>query len=194
MNLSTDKCDVQSQSQVIHPIRLRQEAQLLWVLPPQAQDEQPTFAPFVMPPLPMRHSDRCVSMAQTFYLRTDRCMSLLLMLNVRTQNWAVVIPSQRCAKDAACWNVNRKDFPDLPPEFLLAGSFQSRSALKHEELSDVPPPHDGIHMVLQVGEQYPTVWTMLRIGEACQIVRPNQVLFDETQETLDQIMHLLTLV
>ena len=193
MHLKNSSPDSHVRCQSLGQIRLRQEAQLLWVRPLQDQAGQ-ALSPFIMPPFPMRYSDRCASTAQMFYHRTGRCMAFLFLLNVQSQTWGCGIPNQRCAKDACCWDINRKDFADLPQECCLAGSFQSHRKVEPHELPDLAPPHDGIHMILQIGEQGATVWTLLRIGEECQIVRPDRLLFDESQYALDQAVDRLTLV
>src|SRR5882724_5266700 len=141
---------------------------------------------FVLPPLPMSVTNRCLVMAQSFWATHRRCIGFLLLMDCENHRWGCGIPTQRCSADAACWNINRRDFDELPASSVVAGSFQSRVVSNLEELVDAPPPCPGLHLVHRVGGDYngPEIATFLRAGEICLPIQPEVALFDDWSAAL----------
>jgi hypothetical protein len=154
------------------------------------------FEPFNLPLMPQSMTDWCAQAAQRFWRQRQRCLGIVLLLNVRTREWTAAIPSQRCSKSASCWSAALADFPSFPPETILAGSFQTRLLGGGEEPADCPPPHDGIHLVQQAGpEPIPQpVWCLARAGGRTFDVKPHDVLFDDIDAALQQAAPRLTVL
>jgi hypothetical protein len=158
------------------------------------QEPADLFDPFPLPPLPISLSNQCAVMAETFYQQHQRCVGFVLLLDCRDRSWGIGIPRQRCSADSACWDTSREDFPNLPPQSVVAGSFQSRIIHTASELPEVPPPHDGMHLVQRFEPDQWSIASFIRIGNRCNQVSFDQIIIDDWNSLIHQHASRLTIV
>ncbi len=176
--------------------RLSDDGPTILVLPPQCPGSAvPMFEPFGLPQLPKSLTDWLAILGERFRARHGRSIAAVLLLDTDCKQWSMVVPAQRCDRDASCWSASRKDFPDFPRNTLLAGSFQSRLLSSGEEPADCPPPHDGLHLVSIVGrkDEPPTVWCFVRAGCRTRLVRAVDLIADDWENVIVQALPRITL-
>lgn len=154
------------------------------------------FKPFSLPPVPQSVTDWSALVAQRFWTDRGRCLGILLLLNVKSLQWSTAIPAQRCSPTASCWSAALADFPDFPPDTVLAGSFQTRVLSSGEEPIDCPPPSQGLHFVQSVRPDLKpqAIWSFVRVGDQTVAVDGCDVIFDDWSAALDQAMARLTIL
>ncbi|HSH96099.1 MAG TPA: hypothetical protein VK968_18275 [Roseimicrobium sp.] len=76
-----------------------------------------------MPTLQLRRDGDSVFVVPNM-LQYQRCVAVLLVLDLQTRRWGFVIPRQRAGPDAACWRLQKYDLPDLHAAVRNAGSLQ----------------------------------------------------------------------
>jgi hypothetical protein len=164
-------------------IQLKLQPQGLMVYP---GGEQAAFEPFAMPPV--RHSllMHCGLAGVRFLERTGRCMAMLLTLDIRTREWSISVPPQRCQPDAACWTFRPGV---LHKDLRLAGSFQIRA--RDLDIAPSLPPHDGLHLIQHhLGQAY-ALRFFLRAGGQYAQTHGNQVIVDDVEWMLKDARELL---
>jgi hypothetical protein len=166
------------------------------VLVAPAGPATPAFDPFPLPPVPKSLSDWLAILCEDFWREHRRCLGTVLLLEPHKRAWRPAIPAQRCARDAACWSLRRDDLPAPELEVVLAGSFQTRVLAAGEDPAAAPPPHDGVHLVLDIGPsgRASTIRSFLRAGGQTRQVSPEAIMFDDWKEALAHAMPRIKLV
>jgi hypothetical protein len=153
------------------------------------------FEPFELPPLIRSTTDRLALLAENLWLRQRRTAGFLLLLDTKHRRWGYGVPRQRSSSDAACWTADRRDFPQLPPEAFLGGTFQSRVLSAGETPADAPPPKtDGLHLVLQIQEDSREIWTFVTLGGEMIAAEPGALILDDFQGDYDDLVSRLSFV
>jgi hypothetical protein len=153
---------------------------------PCTEEAADQFEPFLLPAIPLTISNHCSIMAETFYQKHHRCIGFVLLSNCPHRAWGIGVPQQRCSPDSACWDALREDFADLPAHSVVAGSFQSRIIHSAEELPEVPPPHDGIHLVQRIEPNWRSISSFVRIGSQCTPISFDQIFVDDWSHLIDK--------
>jgi hypothetical protein len=183
------------------------------------------FDPFPMPQLPGSAAAWAGRILERIWARHRRCAAAVLMLDVVRENgadpaagndghdghdgvpqagvyvgrgWSAALPRQTCGRTAANWSARRSDFPTFPPGAAVAGSFQARVLSRGEELVDVAPPVDGVHLVLlltpDATEASPReVACVLRANGVSKLVGPGNLIYDDCEAAIDDALPRLTL-
>jgi hypothetical protein len=159
-------------------------------------DASAGFEPFSLPQISQSLTDWCAFTTMRFWHDHQRALALLLLLDLPSRQWAAAIPAQHCSKHASCWSAAKADFPQFPPNSVLAGSYQSRILCSGEEPSDCPPPHDGLHFVqmLDSHSQAQVIWSFIRAQNQTRSVDGSSVILDDWAAAIDQAMPRLTLL
>lgn len=143
---------------------------------------------FELPVIPKSLTDWLALLGAEFLRRTDRCVAAVLLLHPERSEWRIGIPHQRCSHDASCWTIRPQDFPGVPHDACVGGTFQVRVLSAGERLQDAVPPTDGLHLILNMKEDGQTIWTFLRLGEEVRSVPPRDFIQDDLDEALDKVM------
>lgn len=165
-------------------LRNGEDAVVAPLVPENAGAGHPSFEPFKMTKLPRVLSDTLALLCDTVHQRHDRCMAIVLLLELGTQCWTFRVPAQRCSRTSSCWSVRRQDVADLPPDAVLAGSFQTRLLETGEEPADAVPLHDGLHLVQVLEPERHVIWCFLRTQGRTETVPAPLVLFDDVEAWL----------
>lgn len=118
-----------------------------WQIHPPAGTSD-AFVPFIIP----AHSLSCgrwlVGLAGTMQQRHGRALVALLTLDCHRHTWGpVILPTQSCRADGVSWTL-RRDNLQLPPQYRIAGTFQSgRFGGSADEQFARIPRIDGMHCV-----------------------------------------------
>lgn len=128
--------------------------------------------------------------------RRDRfaCLTVALLLDVRTGRWVPVLPDQHCGRVQSRWSPDDADFLSESPDLLLAGSFQTLGPGDPFEAAASVPPFDGLHFVEQrrpTTGRSRTSLAFLRFRDETHFADPAAVLVDDLSDTLRRYVHRL---
>jgi hypothetical protein len=144
--------------------------------------------PFRLPKVPKVLTDALALFCDSIHVRHQRCVAVLLLLEPGSREWNFRVPAQRCARTASCWSVLRRDVPELPPDALLAGSYQSRILEPGEAPEDAVPPSPGVHFVHSIHADHQGIWCFLRYEDRTERVPAPVVVFDDMAAWLAECM------
>jgi hypothetical protein len=173
-------------------VRLSYEGGCFLVNPPAKAPS--AFEPLELPLLSRSAADRMALLLEGLWQRQGRVAGFILFLDTRQKRWAWGVPRQRSGGESACWNVSRDDFPQLPPECVVAGSFQSRVFAGGEEPPDATPPADGLHFVLRIDPDARGIWSFVRMGGEPLAAMPGALIFDDFEDDLRNLTSRLTCI
>jgi len=117
----------------------------LLAIPAEAAVDDESVTPIDVPQVATSLVSWALGLTFVARQKADRCVALLMMLDMDTGQWSLCIPKQTCGIDAACWSTDRRDYPDLPANMRIGGTFQSRAGLSDDEIADAVPPISGVH-------------------------------------------------
>ena len=158
----------------------------------------PAFEPFRLPKMPKSMADQLVLFGDLVWRRHGRCVAVLLLMDPATRRWSFRVPAQRCGPAASCWSASAADVPRRARGGgpLLAGSYQTRLLAGGEAPGHAPPPHDGVHVVHQVGPAGgpgpQSVSVFLTAGGRMRPVAAEEVLLDDLEAGLEECLPRLT--
>ncbi len=181
--MSNSTSESASSSPAFRPIRLRLDGTAILV---NAQDQDsgeisvanPSIA---LPPLAKSMTDWLAIFCEIFWQRHERCVSVLLLLDLATRRWSFEVPAQRCSRDASCWTARYGVSADPSRKPVLAGTYQSRLLAENEQVSDAVPPIPGAHFVHVIEQTCRGVYTFLRIDEELHALQPQVLIVDDLE-------------
>jgi len=167
-----------------------------WVRPPP--DEKPApFTPFPMPKFSASLFGSLMAAGHTHIECTQRCLAVLLLLDVEKHHWRCCVPWQECSTDSVCWRLDRLDGLDVNPQERLAGVYQAVVTADLVALPHSVPMVSGLHFMQQFSSDQPGpgVWVCLRMGDQNVIpIHPGQVLENDVWTMLAECASRLTMV
>lgn len=138
---------------------------------------------FPLPRLPLSLVHWCGAVADRFRRRRVACLALALLLDRRSGRWFAVPVPQRCGRAHARWLGHSLELPDLAPELLVCGSFQTASAADVRAAASRVPQFDGVHLVQH--RSAASAWTFLRCeGGEPMLAEPARLMVDDVEDVL----------
>jgi hypothetical protein len=119
------------------------------------------------------------NIAEPFRALHDRCLALLLTMNVVERRWTgPMLPAQRCARDGAAWSIRPQDLLDWPTGTVIAGSFQSARDCSVDEFLARLPAVDGLHLFNSFSDGRWSLRIAMRVSGIVRALTP-EVVFDD---------------
>jgi hypothetical protein len=137
-----------------------------------------------LPKVPISLVHWLTALGQLFWSEHQKCLGLLLMLDLEYRRWTWLIPTQTCTSRGVQWKTKLSDMIDQPPHLLIAGSFQTTAAGGVFDAHALVPAFDGLHLVQQVDQQEGGAWSFIHCDTESALVDPLSILGDDLRDTL----------
>jgi hypothetical protein len=150
-----------------------------------------SVAPVPLPHFPLSLTTWMISLGEMFWQDRRRCLALTLVLDLSRGAWQFAVPTQRCGRKCARWDLQATDYAEHGPDFYIAGSFQMLIASDLFVAAKAIQPLDGIHLVAVPGRQGDACWAYLHYDGESRLADPAAILADDLQTTLRRYAHRL---
>ena len=165
---------------MIPEIKLVRTNEMMMVTPPEVQTSgNELFQPFRLPRIPRSLIKGLHHVCDSFWRESGDWMVVLLLLNQKSEQWAVMLPRQTSDVHLSSWRVESQDFVDWDEHWWICGTYQSADVWYLHELIAAVPPLDGIHFVTFVNEHKRWPRCVARMGNEVFSVSIPSVTFDD---------------
>jgi hypothetical protein len=130
-----------------------------------------------------------------FWQKQQRCIAVALMLDLSLRRWLPILPTQSCSARIVQWNPSDPYLSALPPQLVLAGSFQSAPPGDLLDAADQVPAFDGLHIVQQrrTSKRGRRTWLFLHSDHQTTLADPAELVSDDLDTALREAQDRLNL-
>ena len=155
----------------------------------------PSPEPFAFPPMPWSTLIWLGTLGGSIWDQHKVCCSLLLLLNPQRRCWGITVPPQKPRREGVSWQmtdtVPMGNTPDTPHH--IGGTFQMAQADNPEQVLDLVPKVDGLHLVHRAGAEQAGAWMFLRVEGELALQNPNDIIVDDWGSRIAEVMRVLDL-
>ncbi len=169
---------------MIPEIKLMRTRETMIVMPPAAQAcGSDSFEPFRLPQIPRSLIKGLHHVCDLFWRESGDWMVVLLLLNQKSEQWAVMLPRQISDVHVSSWRVESQDFVDWEEHWWIGGTYQSADVWHPHELIAAVPPLDGIHFITFINSHKHWPRCVVRMANEAFPVSIPSVTFDDRRST-----------
>lgn len=158
-------------------------------------DGQPAQEPFVFPHLPWSTMNWLGALGDRVWDQHEVCCALLLLINPARRCWGVTCPPQQPREDGVSWQmtdaVPMGNNPETPRH--IGGTFQMARADSPEQVLELIPTCDGLHLIHPVGMELAGAWSFLRVQGQLSLRNSEEIVFDDWGMRMDEVIRVLGL-
>lgn len=143
---------------------------------------------FTLPKISSSLLERMGGIARAFWRRYQRSLTILLYLNIKSQDWRALVPPQIVSPNAVRCDCCFAGFEPPGEAYRLAGSLRSLPCDSTEDARSTVSPIDGFHLVMDPQRRWLSVLAFLCIEGVVLPAAADQVVSDDYAPQINALL------
>ena len=151
-------------------------------------------ARFLLPRIPSSLLERSCGLLRSFWRDHQRCMSLLLYLDIHSRAWSALVPPQLSASSDSRAFCDFRGFEPPAAHLRLAGSIRSFSDAMDDDMTSDVAPIAGMHFSLDVHQSWYALHVHLCVDSSIFEANVDDVVAYDYQADMSNILPRIQLI